>query len=121
MTYPRINYMICRMLLPTLSFAVEKNVQGLTQLEVARTALAVQRYRLAQGKLPAALGDLAPAYLDAVPVDPFDGQALRFKPLAAGFIVYSVGRDGMDNGGRAKDENGRQFQPGTDITFTVER
>lgn len=117
---PRI-FFISSMLLPALEKAIEKDVEGIVNLEVARTALAVQRFRLAQGKLPAVLGDLVPVYLDAVPVDPFDGQQLRFKPLAAGFVVYSVGRDGEDNDGRAKNAEGRQFQPGTDITFTVVR
>jgi hypothetical protein len=119
-TMPRY-YILCRLLLPALGTAVEKDVQGIATLNVARTALAVQRHRLAHGKLPERLGDLVPAYLDAVPVDSFDVQPLRFKPLAAGFVVYSVGRDGVDNGGRAKGANDRQFQPGTDITFSVVR
>lgn len=114
-------YMLCQLLLPVWDLAIKKDVQCLAQLEVARTALVVQRYRLANGKLPAALAELMPTYLEAVPVDPFDGQPLKFKPLAAGFVVYSIGRDSVDNGGRAKNDEGRQFQDGTDITFTVVR
>jgi hypothetical protein len=117
---PRL-YVFCRMLLPALETAVEKDTLGLVQLEVARTALAVQRYRLAQGKLPAALGDLVPAYLAAVPVDAFDGLPIRYKLLPSGFVVYSVGRDGKDDGGRVADAEGNRLKPGTDITFTVAR
>lgn len=119
-TLPRY-YILCRLLLPALGTAITKDVENFARLEVARAALAAQRYRLANGKLPAALEELVPAFLDAGPVDPFDGQPLRFKPLATGFVVYSIGRDSTDNGGRAKNDEGRQFQKGTDITFTVMR
>ncbi len=30
---------------------------------------------------------------------PFDGKPLRYKKAAHGVIVYSVGEDGVDNGG----------------------
>jgi hypothetical protein len=80
-------------------------------LRTAQTALGMERYRLAHGKLSDSLADLAPAYLAAVPIDPFDGQPLRYKKLAKGYVVYSVGEDGKDDGGDEKK----------DITFTVER
>jgi hypothetical protein len=43
------------------------------------------------------------------------------KPLAIGFVVYRVGRDGKDDGGRVTDNKGNRLPPGTDITFTVVR
>ena len=43
-------------------------------------------------------------------LDPFTGQPLGYKKLEKGFVVYSVGADGKDDGG---DEN-------KDITFVVE-
>jgi len=99
----------------------DQDTSHLTQLRVARTALAVERYRLAQGKLPVELSDLVPAYLDAVPKDPFTGQALHYVVRNPGFTVYSVGADGKDDGGVKTDAQGVVFQPGTDITFTVVR
>ncbi len=83
--------------------------------------LAVERFRLARGALPNTLDKLLLAYLEAVPQDPFDGQPLRYKKLPKGYVVYSVGEDGKDDGGAERDANGRQFVEGTDITFTVER
>ncbi len=45
--------------------------------DLARTALAIERYRLATGKIPERLEELVPQYLRAVPTDPFDGQPIR--------------------------------------------
>jgi hypothetical protein len=43
---------------------------------------------------------LVPEFLPAVPVDPADGQPLRYRAAAAGgFTLYSVGEDGVDDGG----------------------
>jgi hypothetical protein len=87
----------------------------------AQTAIAVERYRLANGRLPNQLRDLTPTFLPAVPADPFDGKPLRYKPLAKGYVVYSVGEDREDNGGTEKNAKGQSYVPGTDITFIVER
>jgi hypothetical protein len=75
---------------------------------LCEAAIAVEEYRLARGKLPETISALAPK---AIPLDPFTGQPLRYKRLAKGYAVYSVGEDGKDDGGDEKK----------DITFTVER
>ncbi len=87
----------------------------------ARTALAIQRYRLAAGRLPDALTDLVPTYLDAVPTDPFDGKDLRYEKLGIGFVVYSVGQDLRDDGGTEKPPRRTKESPNWDVTFIVER
>ena len=87
----------------------------------SQTAIAVERYQLANGTLPKQLSDLVPAFLPAVPSDPFDGKPLRYKTLGKGYIVHSVGEDREDNGGVEKTAKGVSYVPGTDITFTVER
>ena len=72
--------------------------------QVARTtsldvAIAAELYRREQGKLPGKLNDLVPRYLPAVPVDPFDGNPLRYIVQGDDFVVYSVGEDLTDDGG----------------------
>ena len=86
-------------------------------LRVMRAALAVEGCRLKHGRLPASLKDLVPEYIKAVPVDPFDGKPLRYRKLKKGFVVYSVGRNGRDDGGR----NVNDKPPADDITFRVLR
>jgi hypothetical protein len=72
-----------------------------TQMYIAGTkaAIAVERHRLAHGSYPASLAELVPAYLPTVPVDQFDGKALRYKVVDGKPLLYSVGCDGVDNGG----------------------
>ncbi|TAL07274.1 MAG: hypothetical protein EPO07_00510 [Verrucomicrobia bacterium] len=104
-------------LLPT-DFERDANQAARTRVTV--TALAVQRFRLAhQQALPEKLDDLVPTYLNSVPIDPFDGKALRFKKLEKGFVIYSVGKDGQDNDDAEFDSNNREAP--IDVTFTVER
>ncbi len=57
---------------------------------------------------------------DAVPLDPFDGMPLRYKPADQQVLIYSVGPDRMDNGGYRKAD-GNNFRDGTDIVFILRR
>ena len=66
---------------------------------LADLAIAAQRYRLANGRLPMAIDDLAPAFLPSIPLDPFTGEPLYYAPTDDGFVVYSVGEDRKDDGG----------------------
>ncbi len=65
------------------------------QLLAARAAIAVERYKLAQGIMPAALADLVPGYLPEVPVDPFNGEPLRFAKSDVAYAIFSVDDDGV--------------------------
>lgn len=68
--------------------------------ELMATMLALRAYDLEKGHYPATLSQLVPAYLPAVPVDPFaDGLPLKYKLYDKSFILYSVGPDGKDDGG----------------------
>ena len=64
--------------------------------------VAVERYRLAHGCWPETLTDLVPAYLERVPIDPYDATPLRLGRFPQGVILYSVGEDGQDNGGNLR-------------------
>ncbi len=65
------------------------------QLLAARAAIAVERYKLAQGSMPAVLADLVPAYLPEAPVDPFNGEPLRFATSEVAYAIFSVDDDGI--------------------------
>jgi hypothetical protein len=105
------------------SRVITVDLRNIAQLRTARVGLAIQRYRLATGNLPDTLVDLVPKYLDAVPEDPFDGRTLRYEKLETGFVVYSVGEDRRDDGGKERLPIGkRKKAPSSwDITFIVER
>lgn len=104
---------------------LEKEIDRQARARVTLAALAVERYRLAERHLPQSLDNLVPAYMKAVPIDPFDGRSLRYRRLKTGFVVYSVNEDLSDNGGaeinsKRPDPSGSKLLP-WDITFIVER
>jgi hypothetical protein len=109
--YPLIDFLICRLRLGSDGSTIQHVARVNVQVDVCRTSLSIERYRLSNNNLPNKLDELVPAYLPVVPIDPFDGQPLHYKKLAKGYVVYSVGEDGKDDGGDEKK----------DITFTVER
>ena len=63
-----------------------------------RLVLAIRAFEATSGRLPDALDDLVPAFIDAVPADDFDGKPMRWSKEKR--IVYSVGPDLVDDGGR---------------------
>ncbi len=103
---------------------LEDDSRCIAYLRTARAAVAVERYRLDKARLPRTLDDLVPDYLDAVPLDPFDGKALRYKKVEKGYIIYSVGPDGKDDGAppSAGGNEGRVIRyREKDITFIMDR
>ena len=56
----------------------QKALEIIARLRCAKTACAVQRFRLKHGKLPDKLNQLVPEFLAKVPIDPFDGKELRY-------------------------------------------
>jgi DNA-directed RNA polymerase subunit RPC12/RpoP len=115
-------YITSALLLPEYKIVSVKEARLQANIRLAATAFAVERFRLAKGRLPGALSELAPQFLDAVPTDPFDGEPLRYHTLPRGYVIYSVGPDGHDAGGREPPESKPSGdKTHYDITFTVER
>jgi hypothetical protein len=82
------------------SSALRKTLRMEAAGRVVVAAIALKRFQLQHGKLPATLGEVAPEILAAAPIDPYDGKPLRYHPNADGtFLLYCVGDDGVDDGG----------------------
>jgi len=62
--------------------------------------LAVRCYRSDQGRAPSSLEQLVPKYLQRVPLDPFSGRPMLYHPQGTNWLLYSLGEDGMDDGGK---------------------
>ena len=76
-------------------------------------ALAAERHRLQHGRWPVTVKELVEAkLLTQTPVDPFDGQPLRWKRYSDCRILYSVGPNGLDDGGAI---NHKPSDKGADI------
>ncbi|HPA19804.1 MAG TPA: hypothetical protein PLU30_18790 [Verrucomicrobiae bacterium] len=78
--------------------------QVILEYEAERRMLLIDiarcRYDLDHGDTPADLGQLVPAYLPRIPLDPMDGMPLRYRlDPCGGPILYSVGPDCRDDNG----------------------
>lgn len=68
------------------------------------TAIALELYRRRHGDWPASLEQLVPKYLPELPMDRFTGKTLGYRLQDGRPVVYAVGFDLQDDGGRAPDE-----------------
>jgi hypothetical protein len=102
----------------TFGVWVGENVRCHAELRCAALGLATERYRIAEGSWPASADALVRAgYINAVPLDPYDGRPMRYRQLVDGVMFYSIGPDRVDNGGAL----GRvvSTSPGTDVGFRL--
>lgn len=76
--------------LPPMVKATGKEAALVTSLRCARTAVAIERYRLAHdGKLPDDLQRLVPKYLAEVPRDGAKGEPIQFEQIEGGYQLSS--------------------------------
>ncbi len=98
------------MLLPALAQVHAKADRSLTTARLAMAVAALERHRLANGGYPKALADLVPRFLPAVPLDPMDGQPLRYRLNADGsFTLYGVGTNHADDHGVFESKQGHDL------------
>jgi hypothetical protein len=102
------------------SSALKTAFETRARLTALISVLATERYRLSHsGALPSGLADLVLDSLPALPMDPFDDQPLRYEKRDAGYVIYSIGADGRDDGG--KEPAHPPESQGYDVTVIVER
>jgi len=89
-------------IIPNLPKAAEKAVRTDTERRLTVAAIALRRFRLQHGALPKRLDVLLPDILAQVPIDPMSGGHLHYELKSDDdYCLYSVGEDGLDNGGDA--------------------
>jgi len=114
---------LARMIFPAVRKSVVKFARAQSSLDLARTAIALERYRLAHGEYPEALDALAPQFMDKVPHDIIGGQPLHYQRTSDGqFVLYSVGWNGIDDGGVVAFKNtGRDPRDESSSTVDIEK
>ncbi len=109
-----------RMLAPGLGRTSHAFLRDLAHVRLAVTAVAIERYRLAHGKLPDVLDALTPDFLETLPEDPYTARALQYRKLHKGYLVYAVGINLEDDGGQRERIKKRSSEP-LDVVFEVTR
>jgi len=96
-------------LTPALERAAELGHRHRTNVEAAVTILALQRYKADKGSYPNDLRELiTTGYLRQLPIDVYSDKPLVYRKTDDRFILYSVGLDFEDDGGKpGADSKGR--------------
>jgi len=116
------SYLLSSLVMSAYSKIVIRDASIQASLRLAIAALAVEQYRVNLGTLPTTLMELTPQFLPVLPKDPFNGKPLRYQRLAQGYVLYSIGADGQDDGGRELTTRKKSTDlTSYDITFIVER
>jgi hypothetical protein len=106
-----------RMLVPAILRVATACLSSRARIRCASAALSCERYRLARGAWPSALEELVPRFLKRLPLDPFDGKSIRFRREHDHLVLYSVGEDRRDDGGRT--EAVPRSSAGSDLEFRL--
>jgi type II secretory pathway pseudopilin PulG len=70
-------------------------------------AFALAAYQRDHGRYPKELDELAPKYLKKIPNDLFSGKPLVYRPSENGYLLYSVGVNGLDEQGNGYEDDPR--------------
>jgi hypothetical protein len=93
---------LVKMLVPALSKSTLNFARWQSVSDCTAIACALERHRLAAGKLPENLEVLVPKYLPALPRDVVTGAPLTYRVVSADYYqVYSFGWNEKDDGGAA--------------------
>ena len=90
-----------QMVLPAIAAGVKNFATIQAQVDLARVACTLERFRLANGNYPETLGALEPQFIAQLPHDILNGQPLHYRRTDDGkFVLYSVGWNEKDDGGQ---------------------
>jgi hypothetical protein len=109
---------------PALQGFAEAVTRSQARRKVVAALIAATRHRLETGSLPGSLTALVPGQLAAMPQDPFIGtsraeeEPLRFVAGSDWLTVYSVGVNGVDDGG-PRDEAEGDEQKTDDVGYSM--
>ncbi|QDU95295.1 hypothetical protein [Lignipirellula cremea] len=102
-----VRYVVTATVFPPVSVVLVAGARTEAFLATARAGIALERFRQQTGAFPQTLAELAPDWLPTVPLDPFDGQSLRYHPPANETdyaTVFSVGENIKDDGANPSDD-----------------
>jgi hypothetical protein len=92
--------LLAAVMLPALGNITKKGAAAQVAADEALLACALERYHLAHGEYPDKLDALAPEFISALPRDVIGGEPYIYRRSEGSFVLYSVGWNEKDNGGR---------------------
>jgi hypothetical protein len=96
----KFRYLFVELLVPAFDKLWNKIIVSDGERDGVFVGLALELYHRKHSKWPESLAELSPQWLPQLPVDAITGQPLHYKVVDDRPVVYSVGADGDDDGGR---------------------
>jgi len=98
--YPFPYWGLARSMLGGLGYSAQGFAFAQASTDMARIAIALERYRLLHGFYPEKLDVLSQQFLAQIPHDPIGGQPFHYRLETNGqFTLYSIGWNEKDDGG----------------------
>ena len=113
-----VSTMMLSLMLPAVTAATNAEDRANTSLELTRLAAALAVFRAEHGAYPEKLADLVPGVLERLPVDLYSGKPPVYKRDGEGYLLYSAGENGRDDGGSNERERILKGQPLDDLGQT---
>ncbi len=95
-------FMPLNMLMPALGRTIDARDANDCDISGTIIMIALEQYRAEIGQYPDSLDNLTPAILEDIPSDPFSVDGFVYRTLAddpadKGYVLYSIGADGVNN------------------------
>ena len=100
-----IHYLLVSILFPSLENAQKSCERYLGERDGTLVGISLELYRRRHGQYPAALTELVPELLPQIPADRITGDPVKYRLIDGKPIVYSVGADRIDDGGKRPDSD----------------
>jgi hypothetical protein len=100
----KVGQMVISLLLPSISAMLHSDGRLRTNADLLRVGLALARFKAKTGDYPSALAELAPDFLATIPADSFAGTAFVYKKTTNGYLLYSIGNNQLDEGGKSYNQ-----------------
>jgi hypothetical protein len=100
----RLGQVLLIMFGPQLTRDIEFADRVAMRFDLNKLAFALVAYRADHGSYPEKLANLVPEYAAELPKDVFDDADLRYRREGAGFVLYSIGINQRDDGGKTYED-----------------
>jgi len=117
-------YALLARILPQVFFrAVDARDRATARIGLAQCGMALRAYQEAMGRYPASLKELRGRISWPLPADPFSGQDFIYRKTGAGYLIYSIGPNMKDEGGKglASFRGPPGKEPPDDIVWRMSR
>jgi hypothetical protein len=109
-----IGDILFEMIEPALKSVSSRKSREDVNVTATRLLLALKIYKMRHDKLPDSLSELTPEFFPQIPIDDFDGKPFRYLPDKK--IIYSVGPDLKDSGGKGREK----YSNDCDLPFKID-